>query len=151
MINQYNIDSLRFGMTLKKKKWQTHPNIEMVKLTNGKLRVLDTKEGNKSLLIIPDGPNIIEHYFEIVDKLRKEYRVIIFDLYGFGFSIHNGSYDYSFSKTNLMIDELLDLLKIKRINLIFPCANGFYGIAYAHSNPEKVNQLILLQTPSLHI
>jgi pimeloyl-ACP methyl ester carboxylesterase len=148
MRSPYLIDAWRFGMH-KSPKWNTHPDMHMVDLTHGTLRILDTKEGKQCLLIIPDGPNIIEHYFEIVAILRKEYRVIIFDLYGFGFSTHKGEYDYSFLKTNLMINEILDLLSIKRINLIFPCANGFYGISYANAYPDKVNQLILIQTPSL--
>ncbi|MGB0839275.1 MAG: alpha/beta fold hydrolase [Chitinophagales bacterium] len=149
MANQFKIDALRFGMSFGKKIWKTHPDMEMISLSNGKLRVLDTKAGKTSLVIIPDGPNIIEHHFDIIKQLRKQYRVIVFDLYGFGFSIHNGNYDYSFAKTNLLINELLDLLHIQRTNLVLPCANGFYGIAYAHAHTEKVNHLLLLQTPSL--
>lgn len=145
---QFKIDALRFKLKTKR-NWKTHPCIEMLDLSNGKIRVLDTKEGKESLLIIPDGPNVIEHHFELVEALGKSYRVIIFDLYGFGFSTHDGSYDYSFDKTNVLINELLEILNIKRTNIVFPCANGFYGIAYANTYPERINQLILLQTPSL--
>lgn len=146
---QYKIDALRSGLRLKKRNWKTHPKIEMLTLTGGKVRVLDTKVGKQSLLIIPDSPNVIEHYFDVIKQLGASYRVIIFDLYGFGFSHHNGKYDYSFDATTLLINEVLDLLKVNRTNIIFPCSHGFYGIAFATSNPEKVNQLILMQTPSL--
>lgn len=146
---QYKIDALRSSLKFKKRIWKTHPNMEMLTLSNGKIRILDTKIGTASLLIIPDSTNVIEHYFEVIKQLGAFYRVIIFDLYGFGFSYHNGKYDYSFSATTLLINELLDLLKVDRTNIIFPCSHGFYGIAFATSNPEKVNQLILLQTPSL--
>lgn len=149
MSNQFKIDALRFKLSRKKKNWNTHPDMSMVPVSNGSLRVLDTKEGKQTLIIIPDGPNVIEHYFNIVAILRKNYRVVIFDLFGLGFSTHTGGYDYSFDKTNNLIDELTDLLKISRPNLVFPCANGFYGLAYARTNPDKVNQLILLQTPTL--
>ncbi len=146
---RYKIDALRGKLRFKNSTWKTHPNIEMLNLTNGKIRILDTKVGKSSLLIIPDSPNVIEHYFELVKVLGKSYRVIIFDLYGFGFSHHNGTYDYSFRQTDALINEILDILKINRTNVIFPCSHGFYGVSFATTNPEKVNQLILLQTPAL--
>lgn len=148
MINQYTIDALRFKLRLSKKIWKTHPDMEMVDMSNGKLRVLDTKEGKEVVVIIPDGPNIIEHYFELLEHLRKRYRVVIFDLYGFGFSTHDGDYDYSHKKTNELLLELFDYLDVQRPNLVFPCAGGFYGLSFAHHYPEQVRQLILLQTPS---
>jgi len=147
--NQYNIDAWRFKIRIKKKSWKTHPNMEMLSLTDGEVGVLDTQVGKESLIIIPDGPNVIEHYFELVEKLGKFYRLVIFDLYGFGYSVHNGNYDYSFARTNLLIEELLVRLKVERPSLAFPCANGFYGLAFARSFPEKINHLFLIQTPSL--
>ncbi len=111
--------------------------------------ILDTKEGKQTILIIPDGPNIIEHYFPLLDKLKKSFRVIIFDLPGFGFSTHNGNYDYSFQKTNQLILELLEVLQLPKVNLVFPCAGGFYGLSFTQAFPEKVNHLFLIQTPSL--
>jgi len=146
---QHKIDALRSSWKSKKAIWKTHTNMEMLNLTNGKIRVLDTKAGRASLLIIPDSPNVIEHYFDIIEQLGKSYRVIVFDLYGFGFSHHNGNYDYSFGATTLLINELLDSLKVDQTNIVFPCSHGFYSISYATAHPEKVNQLILLQTPSL--
>lgn len=149
MSQQFRIDALRFSLKRTSKKYATHTDIQLLKVSIGQIRLLDTKAGKQTILIIPDGPNIIEHYFPLVDKLRKSFRVIIFDLPGFGFSTHNGSYDYSFHKTNQLILELLDLLHLPKINLVFPCAGGFYGLSFTQTYPEKVNQLILIQTPSL--
>ena len=149
MGKQFSIDALRFSLKGKSKKYATHTNILMQKMSFGNIRLLDTKEGKETILIIPDGPNIIEHYFPLLDKLKKSFRVIIFDLPGFGFSTHNGTYDYSFQKTNQLILELLDLLQLPKVNLVFPCAGGFYGLSFTQVFPEKVNQLILIQTPSL--
>ena len=149
MSQQFKIDALRFSLKNPSKKYATHADIKMLKLSIGNIRILDTKVGRQTILIIPDGPNIIEHYFSLVNKLRKVYRVIIFDLPGFGFSTHNGQYDYSFQKTNQLIIELLELNKLTRVNLVFPCAGGFYGLAFTQAYPEKVNHLLLIQTPSL--
>lgn len=149
MSKQFSIDAFRFSFKRKTKKYATHPSIKMLKLSTGKIRILDTKEGKETILIIPDGPNIIEHYFSLVDKLKKSFRVIIFDLPGFGFSTHKGDYDYSFQKTNQLIVELLSVINLPKVNLVFPCAGGFYGLAFTQAFPEKVNHLLLIQTPSL--
>lgn len=149
MGRQFRIDAIRFRLQFSKKKWATHQSMEYIQMSHGKLRVLDTKIGRQTMLIIPDGPNIIEHYFDIIQQLKKNYRIVIFDLYGFGFSTHDGNYDYSFSKTNTLLLELIDRLNLKNIHLILPCAGGFYGLSFAHNYPQFVKQLILLQTPSL--
>ncbi len=149
MSKQFNIDALRFSLKGTSKKFATHSAIRMIKLSMGNIRILDTKEGKETILIIPDGPNIIEHYFSLIKKLEKSFRVIIFDLPGFGFSTHKGNYDYSFQKTNQLIIELLDIVQLPKVNLVFPCAGGFFGLAFTQAYPEKVNHLMLIQTPSL--
>ena len=147
-MNKYWIDSLRFKLRSGKKNWNTHPDMHLLEMSFGELRVLDTKQGKQSIIIIPDGPNVIEHHLGMVDKLKSKFRVIVLDLPGFGFSTHNGNYDYSYLKTNELLIELLDLIKVDRVNIVFPCANGFYGLAFTHAYPEKVGSLTLIQTPS---
>ena len=149
MSKQFSIDAFRFSLKGTPTKHLTHSDMQLLKVSIGTIRLLDTKQGKETIVIIPDGPNIIEHYFPLLKQLRKSFRVVIFDLPGFGFSTHNGDYDYSFQKTNQLIVEILDLLKLYRVNLVFPCAGGFYGLAFTQAFPEKVNQLIVLQTPSL--
>jgi len=149
-MSQYKIDGLRFRMQTTNKVWSTHPDMSMISLSNVHLRVLDTKLNKDCLVMVPDGPNLIEHHFANIKALRKKYRVVIFDLPGFGFSTHNGLYKYSFADTNNIFLELFDLLNINRVNFVLPCANGFYSLAFANKFPEKVNSLILLQTPGLN-
>jgi pimeloyl-ACP methyl ester carboxylesterase len=146
---KHQIDALRFRLKKMPQQRWSHPDMQTVDLSIGGIRLLDTREGKQAVMIIPDGPNLIEHYFPMLAALRKQFRVIIFDFPGFGFSYHNGRFNYSFAHTNQLLLELLDLLGIERINLALPCANGFYGLAFAHAHPEKVNQLILSQTPAL--
>lgn len=146
---RYKIDSLRFKHKRQAQKPWKNKEIGLLKTTLGTIRILDTKGDKPPILFIPDGPNIIEHHLPFFEKMRKDFRFICFDLPGFGFSFHQGQYDYSFTKTNQLIGELLAALNLKKVNIAFPCANGFYGLAFAQAFPEKVNQLILLQTPSL--
>lgn len=146
---RYHIDSMRFKRKTHQSKPWANKEIDLIKTTLGTIRILDTKGDKTPILIIPDGPNIIEHHLENIEDLRTDFRMICFDLPGFGFSFHNGQYDYSFAKTNHLIQEILVALGLKKINLAMPCANGFYGLAFAKKYPEKVNHLILLQTPAL--
>lgn len=146
---KYFIDSLRFRLKSHPSGIGSNSHLNRIQLSFCNLRVLDTQLGENTILIIPDGPNVIEHYFYMLDDLKKDYRVIIFDLPGFGFSYHNGNYDFSFKKTNEILFELIEILNLKKVNIVFPCANGFYGLAFAQQYPELINHLMLLQTPSL--
>lgn len=125
-----------------------HPDIHFLPTSAGNIRFLDTKAGKETLLIIPDGPNVIEHYYPSLGPLRKSFRVVIFDLPGFGFSSNNGRYDYSYPATNQLILEILDYLRLEAVNVVFPCGHGFYGLAFTQAHPEKVKHLLLVQTPS---
>lgn len=146
---RYHIDAIRF----KRKTHQTKPwknqDIGLLKTSLATIRIMDTKGDKTPILIIPDGPNLIEHHLDNIEKLRSDFRIICFDLPGFGFSFHQGQYDYSFEKTNQLIQEILIHLNLKKITLALACASGLYGLAFAQIYPEKVNHLILLQTPSL--
>lgn len=148
MGRQYVIDGLRFKLG-KTPTPPVHPDIFFLNTSIGNIRILDTKEGKETILIIPDGPNVIEHYFPQLEKLRATFRVVIFDLPGFGFSTHNGSYDYSFSATNSLILEVLDYIGLDRVNIVFPCSHGFFGLGFTRAHPEKVKNLVLVQTPSI--
>jgi pimeloyl-ACP methyl ester carboxylesterase len=145
---RYYIDAARFQFRrIDSSTW--NQEIGFIKTRFGSIRLRDTKGDKPAIVIIPDGPNIIEHYHELVEKLRADFRLLIFDLPGFGFSFHNGEYDYSFSKTSELIREILDHFNLKSVHLAFPCANGFFGLAFTQAYPERVRQLVLIQTPAL--
>ncbi len=138
-----------------RKLWKGFPtnwgdDITMIDTDYGKIRVKDTK-GNKPIIIsVPDGPNVIEHHEELMTKLADNYRVICFELPGFGFSYPSLTYDYSFDMTAKIIINVMDVLQVKRTSLSFSCANGFYGITVAKMIPERIEHLFLAQTPAMH-
>lgn len=61
-------------------------NMKLLATQAGLLRVLDTGGPKNPLLIVPDGPCVIEHYADLIDLLSPDFRVVCFDLPGFGFS-----------------------------------------------------------------
>jgi pimeloyl-ACP methyl ester carboxylesterase len=145
---KYYIDAFRFPFRrVDSSQW--NQEVGMIRTTFGNIRLRDTKGDKPALIIIPDGPNVIEHYNELVALLQADFRLLIFELPGFGFSTHQGQYDYSFQKTTQLIREIIDRFHLKKVNLAFPCSHGFYGLAFAQAHPDYVQHLTLIQTPSL--
>ena len=89
----------------------------------GKLRVLDTQGSKPCIISVPDGPNVIEHHLELIEKLSANYRVICFEFPGLGFSYPNFTYDYSFERAAKIILQLMDILKVKQITSVFTSLN----------------------------
>lgn len=114
----------------------------------GTLRVLDTGSRKPPLIIVPDGPCVLEHYTDLIDLLSPDFRVVCFDLPGFGFSYPALSYDFSVAQTAETIIEVMDVLEIPFAVLAFTCANGFFALHVAKNHPNRVSHLVLGQTPS---
>lgn len=123
-------------------------NMKLLATQEGLLRVLDTGGHKHPLLIVPDGPCVIEHYADLIDLLSPDFRVVCFDLPGFGFSYPSLKYDFSVSQTTEMLVEVMDLLDISYASLSFTCANGFFALSLAKKYPNRVSHLVLAQTPS---
>jgi pimeloyl-ACP methyl ester carboxylesterase len=114
----------------------------------GTLRILDTGSHKPPLIIVPDGPCVLEHYSDLIDLLSPNFRVVCFDLPGFGFSYPSLSYDFSVAQTAETVIEVMDLLEIPFAVLAFTCANGFFALHVAKHHPNRVSHLVLGQTPS---
>jgi pimeloyl-ACP methyl ester carboxylesterase len=123
-------------------------SMKLLATQSGTLRILDTASQKLPLLIVPDGPCAIEHYTDLIDLLSSDFRVVCFDLPGFGFSYPAWGYDFSLTQTADTIVEVMDLLDIPSAALSFTCANGFFALHLAKYFPDRVSHLVLGQTPS---
>lgn len=139
------IDAIRFGI---RKVPKLHSNSKFIETDFGKLRVLDTQGSNPCIISVPDGPNVIEHHLELIEKLSFNYRVICFEFPGLGFSYPNFAYNYSFERAAKIVLQLMDILKVPKAALCFSCSNGFYAIKAAEMAPDRFTHLFLSQTPS---
>lgn len=108
-----------------------------------------TGHDDSCVVIVPDGPNVIEHYTEVIASLAVRRRVVCFDLPGFGFSVPGRRYDHSLDAGARAVLDVLDALDVSSATLSFSCANGFYALRVARIAPERVSRLVLSQTPSL--
>ena len=79
-------------------------------------------------------------------QLSPTYRVIRYDLPGFGLTGPNITNDYSIAMHLNYIDELLDLLGVAKCHLVGSSLGGWFAWEYALWRPERVEKLILIDS-----
>jgi len=107
--------------------------------------------GNKgpTLVICPDPPVMIEHYDQLARQLVKNgYRVIIFEMPGFGYSLPKLGFNFRLDGITLDIVRLLKELAMGPHFLMFPCVPGFVAINLADRFPDMIAGLVLVQIPN---
>lgn len=115
----------------------------------GPIRLLDTAGPGPVVVMVPDGPCVLEHHLALLRLLSPHVRVVCFDMPGFGFSTPTARYDHSLAHGAGVVLAVLDALHLTRAALAFSCANGFYALEAARRVPERFSHLLLVQTPSL--
>lgn len=118
----------------------------------GRVHVFDSasRQGRKPCIVFtPDGPNVVAHYRRLIDLLAPQFRVVCFDMPGFGFSLPAADYNHALEQGARVVLAVLDRLQIERATLAFSCANGLYAIRAAQLAPPRIAGLVLSQTPSL--
>jgi len=121
----------------------------LIETRAGRIRVRDTGGKGPVVVMVPDGPNVIEHHGEVIDLLAKHARVVCFDMPGFGFSQPAAGYAHTLEQGAAVILDVMDALGIAEATLSFSCANGFYAIAAAKQAPARIRRLLLAQTPGI--
>lgn len=125
------------------------PGAHMLKTARGSVRAYDSGGKGPVVVMVPDGPNVIEHHADVIERLKSHARVICFEMPGFGFSRPGFRYDHSLQAGAQIILAVMDALEIREAALHFSCANGFYALAAARLAPQRIRRLLLCQTPSL--
>lgn len=125
---------------------------QQVQTPVGKVRLYDSSPNDlrkPCVVFVPDGPNIIEHHAALFELLTGRFRVVCFDMPGFGFSLPQTSYTHSLDQGAAAVLGVLAALNIPRACLAFSCANGFFALRAARLAPQSIAGLILTQTPAL--
>lgn len=122
--------------------------VRMVDTPVGPVRLLDSEADKPCVVLVPDGPNLIEHYAALIARLSPHLRVVCFDMPGFGFSRPRSDYRHTLDQGAHALLGVLDELHVPRATLAFSCANGFYAMRAARLAPTRIASLLLSQTPS---
>lgn len=151
-MNGYWIDTL--GLTRKTRRFQDleksfGPDIRFARLPEAILRYKDVGTGDQTLLITPDAPNTIEHYDRLCDLLENDFRIVILELPGFGFSLPTKKdFLFTLEEASQSVVSFLQKLRLKSAVVCFPCVAGFVALRVAHKRPDWVDSIVNVQTPS---
>jgi haloalkane dehalogenase len=112
-------------------------------------------EGTGSpVLMVHGNPSWSFYYRNLVLALRDNYRCIVPDHIGCGFSDKPGDdrYDYTLSRRIDDLERLVDHLGLtEKITLVLHDWGGMIGMGYAHRHPERIARIVLLNTAAFHL
>lgn len=133
----------------------TRRQARLLETAAGRIHVIDSADGDADaaprpcIVFTPDGPNVVAHYRQLLSLLAPHFRIVCFDMPGFGFSLPAAGYGHALDQGACVVLELMDALNIPRATLAFSCANGLYAVQAARLAPHRIASLVLSQTPSL--
>jgi pimeloyl-ACP methyl ester carboxylesterase len=106
-------------------------------------------EGSRTIVLVPDPPNTIELYDDLIELLRRHTRVVCFEAPGFGLSYPSKAFGFSATEYAEVVSELVEGLQLGAVSLVMSCMGGYIGLLVARARPDLVDRLYLCQTPSL--
>ncbi|WP_224248352.1 alpha/beta fold hydrolase [Hyalangium gracile] len=116
-----------------------------VELARARVHTRVVGQGSKTLVIVPDPPNLIEHHRDVIESLARDFRVICFELPGFGRSqLRNGA-RFSLELQVEVMAGVLERLAVRQAILEMSCLGALVGLRLARLRPELVERLVLAQ------
>jgi pimeloyl-ACP methyl ester carboxylesterase len=122
--------------------------VAIIDLPRAAVRVRIAGRGRRTVAIVPDPPNVIEHYDRLIDLLAPDVRVVCFEAPGFGFSTAKPDFDFALDTQVDTIATLLSRLGLGPYVVAFPCFAGLMAVRLAGHHPELVSHVVLVQTPA---
>jgi len=102
-------------------------------------------EGEGPVLILSHGVMASLHTWDgWVEALKSKYRIIRFDIPGFGLSDPNANKQFNPEYTAELLNEFVDALGLEKFYLVGNSLGGFISWNYAATHPERVEKLILI-------
>lgn len=140
--------SIRKPITIKGYASRSRDGIKFMDLGQSMIRYRDVGQGRQTIIFATDPPIVIEHYDYLINKLARDYRVIVFEPPGFGFSVPSMRLDYSYSSFVNLTERFIESLNTGPCILALPCVLGYSAIGLAHKRPDLITKLVLMQVPS---
>lgn len=126
-----------------------HPQTRLISTRNAEVRVRDTGGDNPVVVFFCDPPVTVEAYDTVIEQFGTDYRVLVIELSGFGFSRPYSGSGYEFERTVEAMEEVLQELKTDGMVLCGPCVCGFVATRLANRKQLPVRGLVLMQTPDV--
>ena len=104
--------------------------------------------GSHTVVFATDPPVAIEQYDALIDLLKKDFRVVVFEIPGFGFSLPLSGFRFDFVTLNDVVAKFLSQLGPGPSILAFPCVAAYGAIDIAARFPHLVSHVVSIQAPS---
>lgn len=141
------------GASLDRLLWRTpesvplHDQSRAVPTQTARIRVRDSGGSKRSLIFLCDPPVSVEAYDELISTLGSEFRVVIIELPGFGFSQALSVDALEFGGAVEAVEATIGKLELGAFVLFGPCICGFVASEICARGNLPVCGLVLMQTP----
>ncbi|MDP0499150.1 MAG: alpha/beta fold hydrolase [Verrucomicrobiota bacterium JB022] len=120
-------------------------------LTNGHcLHYVDEGSG-PPILMLHGNPTWSFYYRNLVLGLRDQFRCIVPDHLGCGFSDKPQDFNYRLDAHIQHVEELVDHLRLDRVHLVVHDWGGAIGMGFATRHPDRVGRITVLNTAAFHL
>jgi pimeloyl-ACP methyl ester carboxylesterase len=116
-----------------------------VELPQARVHTRVAGQAARTLIIVPDPPNLIEHHNEVIERLARDFRVICFELPGFGRSELRDGARFSLELQVEVMTGVLERLAVRHAILEMSCLGALVGMRLARQRPDLVERLVLAQ------
>ena len=106
-------------------------------------------EAPRTLVVVPDPPNLVDHHHDVFERLRDSYRIISFELPGFGRSRLREGMRFGIDSQVELMGEVLERFSARRVVLEMSCLGALVGLRLARRRPELIDKLVLAQVSTL--
>lgn len=146
---QIDILGWRGRMSRAKEGWaaRTRADIAFYEDDNALIRYRMQGTG-AALVFMADGPATLELYDDLLRAAAADFRVVVFEPPGNGFSVPKGGYDFTFQAANDGVARFLEMVAGPRSILAFSCGGAYSAIDVAGRHPHLVRALVVIQAPS---
>lgn len=125
---------------------------QYVELDGFNVHFRDQGDPQKPPLVLIHGvASSLHAWNDWLTELAGDYRVIRFDLPGFGLTGPAKDGEYSAERVHHMLGLLLDYLNVERASIAGSSLGGYIAWTFAVQHPERVNKLILIDPVGYHI
>lgn len=121
------------------------PSSHYTQVNNLRIHYLEAGEGDP-VLLIHGFPTSSHLWRNVMPELAKTHRAIAIDLPGYGLSDKPLDVRYNFRFFEEVLTGFLDALGIRETSLAVHDLGGPVGLFWAVRRPERVNQLVILNT-----
>ena len=111
----------------------------------GRVRVRIMGRGEPPVVVVPDPPNVVEHYDILLGQLARDRRAICLELPGFGFFQPPRDYNFDIGDTAALLADVLDRLGVRGATVTCACIGAHAVLCMTQRRPELVERVLLVQ------